>query len=127
MSAFLAHAQQVLDGTGVVHHQRLRAACWLVRIELESTVRSLLEEQGVAVAGARMRSQLTCLEVLRHDVAADAHYAWSMLSQATHHHAYNLSPSLAEVRNLAQIVTDLSGLRGGGRAGVTWHSGSSPR
>lgn len=113
MSTFLAHAQRVLDGTGVVHHQRLRAACWLVRIELETTVRRLLEEQGVVVAGARMHSQLTCLEVLRQDLGADAQYAWTMLSQATHHHAYSLSPSLAEVRNLAQIVTDLSAVQAG--------------
>ena len=113
MSAFLAHAQRVLDGRGVVHHQRLRAACWLVRIELETTVRRLLEEQGVAVAGARMHSQLTCLEVFRQDLAVDAQYAWTMLSQATHHHAYDLSPSLAEVRNLAQIVTDLSAVQAG--------------
>ncbi len=117
MSIFLAHAQRVLDGSGVAHHQRLRAACWLVRTELEATVQRLVESQGLIVARATMRSRMSCLEVLRPDLAADAQYAWTMLSQATHHHAYNLSPTLAEVRHLAQIVTDLSGLGVGEIAG----------
>ena len=58
-----------------------------------------------------MASRLSALEVLyREDdptVAQRAEYAWSRLSNASHYHAFELTPSVAEVRGLVEMVAQL--------------------
>lgn len=108
MNAELAQAQRLLHGDGVVAHQALRAACWVLRSTLERTLRDLVAARGVELGQATSRSALTCLEVLYEETAPNlaGHVkgAWARLSRAVHHDAYELSPTLIEVRDLAEAV-----------------------
>lgn len=57
-----------------------------------------------------MRSKLTVLQVAfgpDDALPARAGYAWSGLSQACHHHAFELAPTVSEVRHLIQLVGTL--------------------
>lgn len=56
-----------------------------------------------------MRVQLICLESayrgVPHPPAQVARYAWAGLSGASHQHAYELSPTVAEVGHLIDLVS----------------------
>lgn len=84
-----------------------RAACWIARAALEDAVDDLLASRQRSVPKATMRSKLTLLQVgfgQDDEVPARAEYAWSGLTQACHHHAFELAPSAAEVRHLIELV-----------------------
>lgn len=112
MSAALTQANRMLSGELHARAQTMRAACWLARLDLEGAVLRLLSAKGLDVAGSTMRSKLSCLEVkyVGSDPAlvADALYAWAALSQAAHHHAFELAPTLAEVSDLLEKVARIS-------------------
>ena len=87
-----------------------RGACWIARAALESAVDELLEDRNCSATDASMRSKLTLLQATSDpddDLAGRAEYAWSRLSQACHHHAFELSPTASEVRQLMGIVAAL--------------------
>lgn len=106
MSDLIEAAERLLDDE-IARPEARRGACWLARAELEDAVRQHLRARGYEVGSASMRSLLICLEVA---VAAEpglsqrAKYAWLGLSRAAHHHAFELSPSLSEVRHLIDLV-----------------------
>lgn len=107
-TTLLDQAYAVLE-SGDAHSNR--AACWIARAALESVVDELLEGRRRAAPGATMRSRLTVLEVAYdHDpeVPALAQYAWTGLSKASHHHAFELSPGVVEVKHLIGLVRQLS-------------------
>ncbi|MFL5406415.1 MAG: hypothetical protein ACJ79O_11210, partial [Myxococcales bacterium] len=55
-------------------------------------------------------SKLTVLQVAflqEDDIPTRADYAWSRLSQACHHHAFELAPTAAEARHLINLVGTL--------------------
>ncbi len=89
-----------------------RAACWIARAALESAVDDLLASQDRDAAEATMRSKLTVLQVAywnsQANVPAVAEYAWSGLSQACHHHAFELTPAASEVQHLIDLVRKLA-------------------
>ncbi|HHV20032.1 MAG TPA: hypothetical protein GXZ30_00600 [Propionibacterium sp.] len=92
------------------HSHSNRAACWIARAALESAVDDLLALRKREAPGATMRSKLTVLEVAYEQnpkVPALAQYAWDRLSNASHHHAFELSPAAAEVKHLIEIVRKL--------------------
>lgn len=67
----------------------------------------LLEAKKLSASGATMRSKLTVLQVAYRqdsDVPALADHAWSRLSQACHHHAFELAPSATEAQHLMHLV-----------------------
>ena len=100
--ALLDHAKEVLQGSAA--HSN-RAACWIARSALEHAVDDLLEAQRLSANEATMRSKLTVLQVAYeqdNDVPALADHAWNRLSQACHHHAFELAPSATEVQHLIQ-------------------------
>lgn len=111
MSSELELARRALSGGARVRSHSLRTACWLSRLALEQAVGNLLQAKGVSAPRATMASRLSALEVLyREDgptVAQRAGYAWSRLSSASHYHAFELTPSMAEVRGLVDMVTQL--------------------
>lgn len=76
-----------------------RAAAALARQALEAHVRALLLERAPGAQAAPMRSQLLCLEgVLPDDERARGlAYTWYRLSEALHHHAYELPPTAEEL------------------------------
>ena len=112
----LALARDVADG----RHQmpdmnQARAVCLLTRQAFEQVVDALLGARGLACPAASMRARLISLgQAFGSDpehVAYRAETAWSGLSAACHHHAYELSPSLSEARTLVDEVAWLSGQR----------------
>ncbi len=88
-----------------------RAASWIARASLETAVDDLLALKHRGAPGAAMRSRLTILQVAFADddatVPARAEYAWQGLSQACHHHAFELTPSASEVQHLIDLVGTL--------------------
>ena len=108
MTSLLVQADDLLRGAITIPSESLRGACWLGRAALEETVRQQLEDAGHPVGTASMRSMLACLEsatgLSTPQLARDAKYAWIGLSQAAHHHAYELAPTVAEVRHLLGLV-----------------------
>ena len=102
--ALLSQAQEVLQGSA---SHSTRAACWIARSALEHAVDDLLEAKRLSANEATMRSKLTVLQVAYeqdNDVPALADHAWNRLSQACHHHAFELAPSATEVQHLIQLV-----------------------
>lgn len=103
----LDHAEQVLDGEVALGSSGPRTAAILARCALEEW----LDEQSPwarAYPSASTRSKLVVLERLgESDVGARARRVWDALSRLAHHHAYELLPSAAEVRQLVAQVRRL--------------------
>ena len=109
MSQLLTLARAQLDAGDAGSNRR---ACWLARSAMEEALDSLLRERGVDTGPlASTRAKLSCLEVAYDDepgLAARAQYAWTRLSEACHHHAYELSPTALEARDLLDAVSRLT-------------------
>lgn len=110
----LAFARDVADGRHQVPgRSQARAVCLLTRQALEQVVDALLDARHLACPAASMRARLISLgQAFGADpehVAYRAETAWSRLSAACHHHAYELSASLSEARTLVGEVAWLSG------------------
>lgn len=111
MSTLLGEADRLLTGGIGIASEARRGACWLVRAVLEDAVRQHLESAGYPTGEATMRSLLACLESLQHadpQVARTARLAWIGLSNASHHPAYELAPTVAEVRHLMTLVAHVT-------------------
>lgn len=111
MTSLLVQANDLIRGAISIPSESLRGACWLGRAALEATVRQQLEDAGHPVGTASMRSTLACFESATRStpqLARDAKYAWIGLSQAAHHHAYELAPTVAEVRHLLGLVATVA-------------------
>ena len=101
---FLAQAQAVLDGAAP---GRNRMACWIARAALEEAVRERLQHRGLAAGTGSMRSLLTCFEVAyakEPHLVDGAEHAWAGLSNACHHHAFELAPTATEAQRLIDTV-----------------------
>lgn len=79
-----------------------RVSAILARQALEAALGELWSRSGVGgLAQISMKAQLICLGTYVDDsVAEDAAYLWSALSQACHHHPYDLSPTAGEMKAL---------------------------
>ena len=76
-----------------------RAAAFLARQALEDTLDELWLRNMPGVEKASRASQLACLSYASPDreLADGVRIAWSALSRACHHHAYELAPTTAEL------------------------------
>lgn len=107
--SLLDHADRLLDGAYGLEARGPRIAALLARSVLEEW----LDEQNAswseeASGYPTTRSKLIALETLRGRQLADrAKRVWHGLSRAVHRHAYELQPSVAEVRYLIGAVRDL--------------------
>ena len=114
MTTPLEQAQQLLAGTLEVKVHSVRAAAWITRSALEDILVNLVRVKGLEAGRASTRTLLGCVEVLYSDdstpVGARAQYAWDGLTRAAHHHAYELSPTHAEVQALLDVVKRLDEL-----------------
>ena len=82
-----------------------RAAALLARQALEVALRTFWSAVAPGVEEAPMRAQLLCLEAyLSVQTARDAHQAWTALSRASHHHAYELPPTRDELAAWCRTV-----------------------
>lgn len=103
-ASLLDEAQAVLDGSAP---ERNRMSCWLARAALEMAVRDRLEARNRPPGTASMRSLLTCIEVAYADDPAlidRSEHAWAGLSNACHHHAFQLTPTAEEAQRLIDSV-----------------------
>lgn len=108
----LASANRVCQGQiPIPGMSRPRAACLLTRQALEQVIDGLLDGQQSGCPDASVRVRLICLahaydddpELVRRTVAA-----WHQLSNACHHHSYELGPTLGEAESIVDEVTWLS-------------------
>jgi hypothetical protein len=113
----LAAARAVLAGTSALpSSSRARGAAVLARTALEQIIDQRLAEleveHGALVSsvGASGRVKLICLRALEGSTADRTAWAWSALSNACHHHSYELSPSAGEVGYLVAMVESVAGL-----------------
>lgn len=109
MSAIgLRNAERLLDGSVGAAGSSARLAAFLARQALEDLVDERCRELGADVPDANMRSKLVILRGLDTPERADAAaIAWNRLSNVCHHHAYELAPTVSEVRHLCGLVATL--------------------
>lgn len=106
-AALLGRAERVIneprpDGLSA------RMAAFLARQALELIVDQRCTAVGAPAPWASMRSKLAVLRSLDTEDGADsAAIAWSRLSSACHVHAFELQPSVAEIRHLCEVVASL--------------------
>ena len=107
-AAALRNAELLLDGSHGAAGGSARLAAFLARQALEELVVERCVALGVDIERPSMRSRLVILRSLDTPERADAAaLAWNRLSNACHHHAYELAPTVAEVRHLCGLVTFL--------------------
>lgn len=89
---------------------RVRQTCWIARRGLEQIVEQLLRVRRLEMSQASMTSKLITLQVFYDNtpIPALAWHSWQVLSRACHHHAYELSPTYAEVRGWLEDVHTLA-------------------
>lgn len=104
----LTYAEQVLDGTVELGVRGPRTAALLARRAFEDWLDEVSASWSSAVASDRpptATSKLVALQALRgYEVGDRARQVWHGLSRAVHHHAYELQPSVGEVRQLVDKV-----------------------
>ncbi len=108
MSALLGAARDQLTSAAPLS---LRRACWLARAALEEAIDERLRACGIIAQNASERAKLSCLEGIyadQRELSATIDYAWGRLSEACHQHAYELSPTYAEVEHLICLVGEVS-------------------
>jgi len=86
-----------------------RASALLALQALEGSVERLWRHKALEFRGCSMRTQLICLRSYLDDapLAARTGHAWSALSRACHHHAYELAPTSVELRSWFAVVDEL--------------------
>ena len=87
-----------------------RAAALLACRAVEASVQRLWQHRQLDFRGCSMRVQLIFLRAYLGDadLAARASHAWSALSRACHHHAYELAPTAGELRGWFSVVEELA-------------------
>lgn len=91
-----------------------RAAALLGRQALEMAVDDFWHSRRLELDSCPTRPQLICLrEYLGDaDLAGRVHHAWNALSQACHHHPYELAPTVGELAGWIGIAEELAGRAG---------------
>ena len=102
--ALLSMARGLLDAphSRIPVPLRTRAAAFLARQALEAALDDYWKARGLPLDRCPMRAQLVCLrEYAPADDASTAsafEQTWATLSRACHHHPYELTPTIAELR-----------------------------
>lgn len=105
----LDYADRLLDGEFGLGGRAPRIAALLVRTVLEEWI----DEQSASWLSSTLgyptvRSKIVALGSVRGaSVGERARRAWHALSRTVHHHAYELQPSVTEVRALIDAVREL--------------------
>lgn len=105
--ALLALAERYVTDGGPRH---IHMACWLGRQALEMLIAQFLTLVSADAAGWTARSRLAVLTVTfaGTPLPRNTRAAWENLSNACHLHAYELSPTPAEVRGWLEDVRSLA-------------------
>lgn len=107
--SLIAQADSALTGaTGLPKGTRTRVAAWYARGALEDVTITLLTGRLTSDPRAlTMASRLACIRVLHPDLSDAAGHAWWALSRVCHQHAFELTPTAAEVAHLIEQVASL--------------------
>jgi hypothetical protein len=82
-----------------------RACAWLTRLALEQALDDYWSRVLPEAVNCGVRPQLLMLpQYAGASTAAHAAEAWYGLARATHHHAYDLAPTAAELRRWHDLV-----------------------
>jgi len=107
----LTYAEQLLDGTVNLGARGPRTAALLARRAFEEWLDEISASWSTQVVSDRpptTSSKLVALGAPRGmELGERAKWVWHGLSRAVHHHAYELQPSVMEVRQLVGQVTGL--------------------
>ena len=109
-AATLAMAQQLLERADAKTAGLWpRAAALLARQALEQGLDDYWRERGLPLHDCGTRPQLICLGEYMGDaaLAGRAHHTWAALSEACHHHPYELAPGHRELVNWIGTVGEL--------------------
>ena len=102
----LNYAEQVLDGAVQLGARGSRTAALLTRPAFEDWLDDISAPWSTQVTADRpptTMSKLVALGALHGvELGERANRVWHGLSRAVHHHAYELQPTVAEVRQLLQ-------------------------
>jgi hypothetical protein len=108
----LGYAEQVLNGTISLGARGPRTAALLARQAFEDWLDELSASWSSEIVSDRpptTRSKLVALGALHGmELGERAKRVWHALSRAVHHHAYELQPSVVEVRQLVGQVRSLA-------------------
>jgi len=103
----ISSAQSVLSSKGTSGLSS-RMAAFLARQALEEVVSQRCAKLRASAPRSPMRTKLLVLRALDDPHQADvAAMAWNRLSNACHVHAYEMQPSISEVRHLCSVVDSL--------------------
>lgn len=107
----LAMARTVLDDSPrSLRVDRTAAAALLVRQALEVAVGQVWADRVPEMAATTDRAQqITLAFYVDSDLGDQVSWAWARLSHLCHHTAYEMPPSVAEVRDLIDVVERLAG------------------
>jgi hypothetical protein len=108
-AALLAEARRLLHrATPETRGRWPRAAALLARQALETAVAEHGRARNLPLADCSARAQFLYLRETGHphqrDLTARAYHAWTALSRACHHHAYELAPTAAELEGWMGVV-----------------------
>lgn len=106
----LAMAQQLLERADAKTAGLWpRASALLARQALEQGLEEYWRERGVALDEFGTRPQLICLREYIGDavLVGRAHHTWAALSEACHHHPYELAPGHGELKMWLGAVAEL--------------------
>jgi hypothetical protein len=107
-AALLDYADEVLDGTVDLGARGPRTAAVLSRLAFEDWLNEASTWLPAGQDRPTTNSKLVVLSALRGvELGEDAKRVWHALSRACHHHAYELQPSVAEVKRLVAAVRQL--------------------
>ena len=86
-----------------------RCCAWLIRLALEQSLDEYWARVLPDAAECSMRAQLLLLpRYADAHTAEDATEAWLGLARVTHHHAYDLAPTAAELRRWHELVRSIT-------------------
>jgi hypothetical protein len=96
----LAVADQLLRNPELIEDGAWPRACtWLIRLALEHAMDDYWQRRRPEVACVPRRAQLlTLTRTVDPELGLRCTQLWHALSRAAHHHAYELSPTSAELR-----------------------------
>lgn len=99
-AALLAAARTVLDQPDALPGSAwARTTALLARQALETALAAYWRRTAPGTEDAPFTAQLLCLRSYADaDIAAEAFQSWAALSDACHHHAYDLAPTAPELR-----------------------------
>jgi len=111
----LAVADRILREPDLVEAGAWPRACtWLIRLALEHALDDYWAAHRPEVTSASRRAQLlTLTRTVDADLGLRGTELWHVLSRAAHHHAYELAPTAAELRDwhsaTRTLTADLAG------------------